>query len=179
MLVVMQATCSAGVIWGAPAAVGEGLIGNSVEEGSYTNGGANVFEYTEFTPETSGAVNYGHFLQNYGGGQQFTCGLYTTSGTILAYSNTSGNSSSSPVWINAQTNTEVTLQAATTYICGRVTNDSSSGTFRDDNESGFYVKYIPMTYSATLSNADFSGASIRRTDEKLCIVFNNQPGAPS
>jgi len=172
MLVVMQATCSAGIeaqgcVFGAPAAVGDGFVGNNENDdySTVTGRAANNFYYLNIASETAGAVNYIHvYTRSADSSANITLGLYDTSGNILAYAN--GNITSTIEWTSLQLNTEVTL-TETNYIIGFVPDETHTGLWQ--SSAGDKVSRDAMTYSTTLSN--FSPTNGTYEADRILIVY--------
>lgn len=160
-------------IFATPAAgiVTDGLIGNSsvLDVNARTN---NILVYSSFTTTTAGQITYcGTRIDPVNISDDFTLGIYDTSGNLLSHSNLQ-NAGNSLEWKIFTLSTPIEISASTQYIIGIVGNVTNFGVSKDGTESGHYRRTIPMTYDVTPdATADFSSGNYTSISESSVHNF--------
>lgn len=150
---------------GGGGCAANGLIGNSTTLDTNTRT-VNTFVYSSFTVTTEGQISYCKVRVDPGvAGDDFTIGVYDTSGNLLAQHNITNVGSTAIDWYGGALDTPICTTPGQVLIIGYVANQSSNVS-KDGTEAGHYRRTIPMTYGATIpATADFSSGNYTSVSE--------------
>lgn len=159
------------------AASSGGTIGQTTGKTNFEGGVNNVLLISSYPATTSGNVTHIHAYIQFGDSQNFTAGIWDSSGNILGYRNfaISGNG---PSWYDGALNTTVSLTAGTLYYMGVVSNDTVWRMFYTNPLSGYNTRSISFTYTATPGNFTPGSSSIVTTSAALTIYADTSASSP-